>query len=268
MDSISPRHAQDVRDDFLSLVSERGLPPDIISRAVILSHGALWKHRMICESGSHQEDGHAAIESEMLTHVLALHDALLQVGIAQLAEAPPEENELAQRITAIFRRTLPALRIASKWLKANYQYVSQAYDAETVRANKMSVGSSTRKRPDSHTTELATAISLCWRKYSQFSADLRSMFPPDRLPRLNATLEEDVDTKGFLPLTKATVEDNVAGRRMDRVIDGTGDTNNANSTAEGQMHPNEEQLMRIADLLDDAQTLMEITELEASSFTV
>jgi protein SMG7 len=264
MDSIFPNHAEDVRDDFFALVSERCLPPDLIPKVVILSQGALWKYRMIREPPVlHREDDSlvpspsetVAIESRILTHVLVLHEALLQVGIAQLAEAPPEESDLAQRITATFRRTLPALRIASKWLTANVKYVFQCYDSDTIRT---SLKPSPRKRKDVHTADLATGISQFWRTYSQFSTDLRNMFPPERLPRLNTPLEEDVDMKGFLPLRNMMGDVKGVERKTDRSTD-VGDAN-----LTGQVHPNEEQLMRIADLLNDFKTLKESAELEAS----
>jgi protein SMG7 len=61
----------------------------------------------------------------MIDHLLDLHGALLEVGEDELRDLPPIDSidDLAQRITATFRRTLPALRIASKWLRANFKYV-------------------------------------------------------------------------------------------------------------------------------------------------
>ena len=53
----------------------------------------------------------------------------MQIGEKELAEKPEDSiqdnlsRDLAQRITAIFRRTLPALRIASKWLRSNISYI-------------------------------------------------------------------------------------------------------------------------------------------------
>ena len=36
------------------------------------------------------------------------------------------KDDLAQRITATFRRTLPALRMSGKWIRGNLRYLSQA----------------------------------------------------------------------------------------------------------------------------------------------
>ena len=67
----------------------------------------------------------AIVEWSMLDHLLDFHGALLEVGEDELRDLPPIDSidDLAQRITATFRRTLPALRIASKWLRANFKYV-------------------------------------------------------------------------------------------------------------------------------------------------
>jgi protein SMG7 len=273
MDAISPNHAETVRDDYFSLVSQRELPPDIIFKTVILSQAALWKHRMIIEPVGAHKDGDseapsamdaAAIEKRILIHVLAIHETLLQVGIAEIADAPPEENHLAQRITATFRRTLPALRISSKWLMANFKYVFQIYDSMVQHASNGFDGPSSDRRKDSHTTELEAMVSRFWHTYTQFSIDLRKTFPLERLPRLNATLEEDVDTRGFLPLQKIG-DLNDTGSGQNQQTDAVGENKNV---AEGQGNPNEEQLMRIADLLEDASIMTELVELEASLFFI
>jgi protein SMG7 len=273
MDAISPKHAEGVRKDFFALVSGRGLPPDMISKAVILSQGALWKHRMIREPSTTgpSKDGDdptpstpaaTAIEARMLAHLLAIHEVLLQIGVVELAEAPPEdaaENDLAQRITAPFRRTLPALRIASKWLRANFQYVMRSHELETAPAAS---GVGTHRRKESRTEEkLSRCVSQFWNAYTRFLTSLWRTFPPERLPVLSAPLEEDVDMRGFLPL-RQTMGDGKSAEDQDVPADLP-----KLSSAEGQVHPNEEQLMRIADLLDDAKTLasVEVSSLFANT---
>jgi len=270
MDAISPKHAQDAREDFFALVSERCLPPDMISKSVILSQGALWKHRMIREPATTEppKDGDdslpsatsaEAIEARMLAHVLTIHETLLQIGVVELAEAPPEdaaENDLAQRITAPFRRTLPALRIASKWLRANFGYVIQSQELE-----KPLSGSSTHNGKEHRAGELATCISQFWTTYTQFSTSLWRTFPRERLPVLTAPLEEDVDMRGFLPLRQMMGDLKDAGYQKEVLCD----VPSKISSVEGLVHPNEEQLMRITDLLDDAKTLV---TMEASSLLI
>jgi hypothetical protein len=178
----------------------------------------------------------------------------------ELAEPPPTDaatNDLAQRITATFRRTLPALRIASKWLKANFKYV--LHESET--ANGKSSGSHTRKRREHKFNGSTAAVAQFWESYSRFASALLRAFPIGRLPSLAAPLEEDIDMRGFLPLRKM-----MGDLKAANVHEKVGDTNGFNRTVvpiATQVHPNEEQLMRIADLLDDAQTLaaMEASEL-------
>jgi hypothetical protein len=60
-------------------------------------------------------------------------------------------------------------------------------------------------------------------------------------------LEEDVDMRGFLPLKKLMV-----GEEKGEV-----ESKGEGNKAAAQVHPNEEQLMRIADLLNDAKLLTE-----------
>src|SRR5260221_10724004 len=118
MDSIAPKHDESVVKEFSDLVSNRRLSIDAITKVVITAQGALWKQRKVNTSAS------VSMESRIASHVVALHRALLLCGITELDEAAKiVEEDLAMRITATFRRTLPALRIASKWLRANLEYV-------------------------------------------------------------------------------------------------------------------------------------------------
>lgn len=244
MDAEVPNHAQHVADDFTSLVAERILPPDMISKVIVMSEGALWKHRMVRDpSGGKQRtpstSASTITEHRIFLHILAVYRVLLDVGAVELAE--PEqpdagEGDLAQRITAVFRRTLPALRIAGKWLKANYKYVIQNTE------NDGGDGS-------------GTEIQAFWSAYAQFFCALIRAFPMNRLPAISSLLEEDMDMKGFLPLRKTMGEVSSSPRTDPNKSSTTGDQ------SEEQVHPNVEQLMRIHDLLKDADAVvaMEVT---------
>ncbi|KAF8553487.1 hypothetical protein OG21DRAFT_1414234 [Imleria badia] len=250
-------HADDVAKDFQGLVSERILPIETVSKVVVLSQGALWKHRMIRDTSppsNRRSSGlpdSSAIESQILTHVIAIHRVLLEIGAAELA-VPPEdaaENDLAQRITAPFRRTLPALRIASKWLVANIKYV--------LHAARSPVGE--RISPTGRGTRgvLIEGLPLFWAKFAQFYSALSGVFPPARLPPLTTPLDEDIDLKGFLPLRDLLVD---GGALTDAVPGNETEGQQNGTTARGRekVHPNEEQLMRIWDLLKDAKSLAEL----------
>lgn len=238
MDSDSPKHADGVINEFADLVSERILPIDTITKIIVLSQGALWKQRMMRDSDKKQIASGASpavIESSIFQHVLALHRVLLDSGIVELAEAPPmdaAEHDLAQRITATFRRTLPALRVAGKWLRANLKYVANA-DVDAAKLG-LRIGE----------------VQAFWAVYARFVSALKRSFPPDRLPQLVVPLEEDVEMRGFLPLRKMMVgEGRPATEKKSAETPGM---------PSAQVHPNEEQLMRISDLLDDVKALIEM----------
>jgi protein SMG7 len=254
-------HADDVAKDFQSLVSERILPIEIVSKVVVLSQGVLWKHRMIRDTSppsNRRSSGlpdSSVIESQILTHVIAIHRVLLEIGAAELA-VPPEdtaENDLAQRITAPFRRTLPALRIANKWLVANIKYVLHAVQSP-VGEQISPTGKGTRG-------VLIEGLPLFWAKFAQFYSALSSIFPSARLPPLMTPLDEDIDLKGFLPLRDFLV----GGGTLTDAVPGEGQQNGTPPHGREKVHPNEEQLMRIWDLLKDAKSL---AELEVSSINV
>ncbi|KAA1474426.1 hypothetical protein DENSPDRAFT_781643 [Dentipellis sp. KUC8613] len=251
MDAIFPDHSEQVLRDFSTLVSERALPIDTITKVLVLAQGALWKHRMVRSSpgtsskrssGSAPASGSSAsatavMESRILKHVMALYHALLLCGVEELVESMKiKEDDLAMRITATFRRMLPALRIAGKWLNANVDYVFKCNETKQLI--------------------LSDDIEAFWSEYRTFITHVASIFPPDVLPKLARPLEEDVDMSGFLPLRGSAADDKqrdsgTLGEQME--ID--------EPRALEQVHPNEEQLMRIWDIWNDARRLADATGL-------
>ncbi|KAK0498856.1 hypothetical protein EDD18DRAFT_1250276 [Armillaria luteobubalina] len=228
MDSLTRRQSKEIYTEVAELVAGRHLPEELIRKLFVTAHGALWKHRMFRDSPASVATRRttdsplptlspAAIEVRILCHVLLLHRALLEVGIEELKDPLPddvEQTDLAQRITASFRRTLPALRMASKWLRGNYTHVIEK-----------------GKEFGDDTGEIAEF----WSVFAKFTGALSRAFPVDRLPVLTSGLEEDIELQGFLPLKMAVVEHHMEMKE--------------------QVHPNVEQLMRISDLLMDAQFL-------------
>lgn len=244
MQSLSRHHPEEVFADFQALVDKRHLPTDMISNAIVLSQGALWKHRMLrnalnpaqsrmLEVPALHEGDSLKLEWGILNHLLSLHLALLEVGKYELSVPPPGDapsDDLAQRITGTFRRTLPALRIASKWLRANFKYLIKTGEAPNVDY----ITNRDHKR-------------RFWRAYADFMSTLSVFFPISQLPPLAAPLEEDIEMRGFLPLKKMMGEVRA-------------DVEGSKSTAIPQeAHPNDWQLMRIADLLNDARELARTT---------
>ncbi|KAI9438235.1 hypothetical protein H4582DRAFT_2057691 [Lactarius indigo] len=235
MDSIAPKHDEAVVKEFSELVSDRVLPIDTITKVIIAAQGALWKHRKVSASAS------VSMESRIASHVLALHRALLQSGIMELDEAAKiVEEDLAMRITATFRRTLPALRIASRWLRVNLDYVLGDTRKDISKAERGPVISD---------------ISKFWEAYTSFATRIVLVFPPTSLPKLKRALEEDFDTRGYLPL----------GGLLTQEVTST-EQEGQDLRALEQVHPNEEQLMRIWDIGHDARLIAEIPGTQMETF--
>lgn len=300
--------ASHVAGSFKSLVSERALPAEMVTRVVVLVQGALWKHRMIRDasrapsapqiSKPHEREGRsrsrsqsmgmngvdeqtsgpnpddtnsdtpAVIESQLFMHLLSLHRALFEVGAAQLATPPPSdasENELAPRITAVFRRMLPALRVASKWMVGNVSYIIKALSASS-RNTDLNDGARGCETEDAQ----HGGIALFLIRFTEFYTALGKTFPLEKLPKLEAPLDEDVDLKGFLPLRGKMIGDDIGDRigqgATSLATEGAGKQNAnkerrrayAPTKVPKEVHPNEEQLMRIWDLVTDAKALTEV----------
>jgi protein SMG7 len=235
MDSIAPQHDESVVKEFTELVSDRVLSIDTITKVVIAAQGALWKHRKVSASAS------VSMESRIASHVLALHHALLQSGITELDEAAKiVEEDLAMRITATFRRTLPGLRIAGKWLRVNLDYV---------------LGDTRKGTKEPERCLVISGIATFWEAYTSFATRIVLVFPPTSLPQLKRPLEEDVDSRGYLPLRGMLAQDTLPT-----------DSENEDFRTPEQVHPNEEQLMRIWDIGHDARLIAETSRTPMESF--
>jgi hypothetical protein len=223
----------------------------MISQAIVLSQGAHWKHRMFRDP-PHQKSNtdappkqtSAIIEWRILAHLFDLHQALLEVGIQQLKILPPVDapkDDLAQHITAIFRRTLPALRIASKWLRANTKYLSRDPESIAHQATEDIVGGTGRSSGYRNSTR------RFWKTYAEFMTALSRTFLEEKLPSLIEPLDEDIEMRGFIPLKNL----------MGEVKSIESDALSAPPAQAQDVHPNAWQLMRISDLLQDARELTE-----------
>jgi hypothetical protein len=173
-----------------------------------------------------------------------MHIVLLEVGKHELKELPSMDNvdnDPAQRITATFRRILPPLRIASKWLRSNLVYVMQDPEFKAYQQKEKSKGAKIPQKGEGKISGHSHHTVRFWNRYTQFMTALANAFPDERLLPLSDPLEEDIDMRGFLPLKKAV------GESFSLTDSGTS----------GRV-PNEEQLMRISDLLADARAMIEI----------
>lgn len=262
MKAMSRQHNKVVFEAFVNLVSQRYLLADMITNVIVLSQGALWKHRMVRPHTPAQsrrpelppppEGTSIIIEWHILEHLLDLHRGLLEVGLEELEVPPPRDapdGDLAQRITATFRRCLPALRVASKWLRANFKYVMQDHEFDAYQELKRTTDDAKVTRNSMYQfSRFSKNTQRFWKAYALFVSKLARTFTLSKLPPLTVVHDEDIDMRGFLPLK------NLMGVLDPEV------TVSGNHPQE-DTHPNDWQLMKIADLIRDAN---EITKLEGT----
>ncbi|GAC98168.1 hypothetical protein PHSY_005757 [Pseudozyma hubeiensis SY62] len=231
------------------------------------------------------------VEFLVTAHVLGVFRELTAVDTAETRQALEANQELAEalqqmdeasaparNLTAVVRRTLPALRIVTKWTKTHLEYMQRIQkrardamqqfgetDPEVVRSDMEVLPDSERPHPH-HAAYADTLESMdrCWSQYVDLINSLRYAFPFDSLPNIGKVgsvgapalcLEEDSDMRGFAPTRKAT-QSTIPGGTTINV--GMGEAcANVEAVRPSQVHPNEEQLMRIADLMIDAKVIAE-----------
>jgi hypothetical protein len=157
---------------------------------------------------------------------------LLQVLLAELERLATEDSENtdmtagSDKVTAVTRRILPALRHYSSWLLSN---------SGSLLAQK-----------EEKDTPLSIQITEFWKIYANTLTLLASTFDVTRLPEVEYLLGEDEETLGFKPLiNEATV------RRYQ-------DTNGQQKPHPGveRSHPNIEMLYRIREFVIDGLDLI------------
>ncbi|KAJ7485823.1 hypothetical protein FB451DRAFT_1083325, partial [Mycena latifolia] len=270
---------------FARLVSARALPEEFIVRVGVLAQGAVWGRRRSRHTSAPSAPappttvpGAArrplrALQAAQLAHLLALHTALLGAGVRELVEvdtarAQAQGGALAERISAELRRALPALRVGSKWVLGNWGWVLAAGNNKAREAMGWNAG----EEEEEEEAELRAQLERFWGTYAEFLRRLVRTFPLAQLPALSEgaeggekggsvefelELEEDLDMRGWLPLRGFMGGDNVAAKG-DEVADTDADTDKRDRRTVGgeEVHPNVEQLMRIADLLRDGRRIV------------
>lgn len=220
---------------FARLLRERKLLSETIVKTTAMAIGSHWQARLGANASSSEgAERRHVVENLSLIFLMSVFTSLVVVAAEEAEEAlalvnaddsavvdEDDEVPLAQRITAVLRRLLPSLRIMSRWLKSHIEYVG-------------------RLAPGA--PEVARAVSSFWASYKRLMFALAQVFPLAQLPELDQPLEEDRDMRGFLPLR---------GHRASASSDDELPPSN------GEVHPNEEQLMRLADLLVDVKLLMQ-----------
>ncbi|BGP55765.1 hypothetical protein JCM8202v2_003372 [Rhodotorula sphaerocarpa] len=280
-----------MQDLFRTVISDRLLTSDAVVKVVATSLAALWDSRMSRSTLSRSKNGSTMVggsstnagqapapetnrnlEPLVLLHVLSLLKILLArstletiellgANEAQRVDANADAVPAAQNISAVLRRALPAVRILTRWLVSQLDYVSRVearVEASERKRHRVSNGEeaqqpsldSSASRESSDPTRLGldqfrTAFAAVWLAYADFANVLQAAFPQSELP-LHALdegvwLEEDVELLGFVPLRRGM-------KGPDGEVGSVGSAREIRRVGR-DVHPNDEQLMRVVDVL-------------------
>ncbi|GIJ85525.1 hypothetical protein Asppvi_004384 [Aspergillus pseudoviridinutans] len=160
---------------------------------------------------------------------------LLQILLAELERFAGEDSlskdtkSGPDKITAVARRVLPALRHYSSWL--------------------LIVSHSLVAHKEEKDTPLAVQITEFWKIYANTLSLLASTFDVVHLPEIDYLLEEDEETLGFAPLNKDAASRrylSATGQQKPRMTD----------VGVERSHPNIEMLYRIREFVIDGLDLV------------
>lgn len=174
---------------------------------------------------------------------------------SHLASTP----DFASNISAVLRRMLPAIRILSKWLGSRLDYIGRVEARVIAREHQVpklqgtessGIDSTGEGREDVRhqsggirikSEELSKVLCQFWTAHATFSNTNLRAFPASSIADCDETvwLEEDVDMLGFAPLKKGMKE---GKESLEGGIQRVGK----------DVHPNEEQMMRIREIQKDS----------------
>ncbi|KDE02584.1 hypothetical protein MVLG_06867 [Microbotryum lychnidis-dioicae p1A1 Lamole] len=304
LSDIAPLSSK-VESSFQQAITSLELSPDTIIKIVVTGLCSLWDARVhrsssnprktpskrSAEAGSNANSAPSVninLEPHILLHVLSMYTILLRICTNETAEAyladttkqaPKPGLNLAQNISAVVRRALPVLRVLSKWLSGQLDYIHRVESrlrAKEVKINRAKAADSATQASQADTTQrsssvsdgqhvessqdqsmetdhvnsrsLEDALTAFWTSYADFANSFKLVFPTEGLPSPadgGLWLEEDVDLLGFAPL-RSSMKD----------VKGTDLAVEASKVGK-EVHPNEEHLMRIAELQSDAALIVE-----------
>ncbi|KAG0147799.1 hypothetical protein CROQUDRAFT_132385 [Cronartium quercuum f. sp. fusiforme G11] len=233
-------------------LQERLLSPELILKVVVMTMAAVWQVRVTRKTpnpGSALTDqavvAPLVAELATTTHLLDLFTTFLTVAIDELlSTAPPssDDQDLSLAISAVLRRILPALRLITKWLLAgNLEYLS--WLGSRLESKTSVLANSDRK-------DFRAIVSDFRSHFDEFVVIIQAHFPIGHLPNLSqdAWLEEDLEMTGFLPLQKGlSAQSDAAAIPLKRRL--------STLMVDKTVHPNEEYLMRLADIQRDVQLM-------------
>ena len=225
------------------LLADRAVPAEVIVKTIVMAITCHWDIRL--REAPESDDQDSDHEGAALWYLFNIAGVMLDVADQEVKDGlgpdrlagmndetvvdevmSGEDDSLTALypyITAVLRRLLPALRIFSKWLKANASLLSENSIAQQEEF---------------------------WTTYASFCRHLEALFPLAQLPELSDALEEDFDMRGFSPLKRGMMEPR---RGTESNEQGLRDSGVGHTVSD--VHPNEEQLMRISDLLCDGKLI-------------
>lgn len=228
------------RHELANALSDRLLGAEAIAQLTTSLLGVHWHVRnnlSVVMGGTRGAQNRLNFEHTALSTVLLEFAVILQVATQELQTAlrvrptyhdsavMDDDQQLGQMISGVLRRLLPSIRIASKWLKLNFDYIRRLLDKPS---------------------KLWEPFTAFWHNYSTFIGTMIELFPINQLPSITGPLEEDLDLRGFSPISRGLT---THGGRL-------AEENGEGSDGDAAIHPDEEQLMRLSDIQVEARLLM------------
>jgi hypothetical protein len=209
----------------------------------VVAHGGLWQQRAVLSSTDSSERSSRLVSPPLiLMYILNLHRALWDRARKEVRQGAKEDataQGLEQNITATLRRMVETLRLTVVWTQANSQMIQNIIQdlpsGFTLSAEKRLMGD----------------LRKFWQSFASFVTVMETTFPRADLPTTASALPEDVRLKGFLPFVSLPDLDALQSELASGLA--------ASEETTSQLHPNEEHLVRIADLLTRAHALVDLS---------
>ncbi|KAJ8102249.1 hypothetical protein POJ06DRAFT_266859 [Lipomyces tetrasporus] len=218
-DTLEIHILQQLRADIV----DRKVTTDTLTKMVLINICAYYK--------AMQDPTREDLATEMLKFNVAMLSCLLKVLNGELEAVRSNATPLdiqTEGISAVARRVLYGLRIYSAWLMVNAQSMTRANnDGEQIPM-------------------LSAQVSDLWTDYADALSSIAVLFGNLNLEKTDVLLKEDIDLIGCEPLNggfhgiRARAEE-LTFAEIEEVT--------------SRLHPMEETLLRISDLLTDAVTL-------------
>lgn len=202
-------------DQLAALLAGRAIPSETIVRIVVLAMAAEWQARMRLKNSSTAEE---PSDDRAMYYLSRLIGAILDVATEAVPAVPANDSALADEDDDDDDDD------RDDRLQHRVSAVLRRLSPSLRIISKWIKVHADVARED---TALITS-------YDAFINKLARAFPLERLPQLDVGLEEDVDMRGFGPIK---------------------DGMNRQAPQDNRGHPNEDQLMRISDLLVDARMM-------------